>query len=249
MSYYKNSAYKAKVKFKKTFHRGALKGMTVDDEIHHVDHHHAKSWVKDMQNSKSIAGHKRRGFYAHDFSIVDTKTGKPLDEVSIDYLGKYNDASRRYLDSTGYDKKTSHRFRGLHNAAKLMIKKTGKTAMDRAKEEIQKAYTPETEKKRKEHNMNVYKNAVEKKPEIEANRQILLRALEKAKQLSNEETLIEKYVGFKRLQRKLEDEGKSEKAAGAIAASIGRKKWGTKKFNLAAKEHHTLRNEEIIKEK
>ena len=42
------------------------------------------------------------------------------------------------------------------------------------------------------------------------------------------------YMGFKKLKSKLESEGKSPKAAGAIAASVGRKKYGAKKFNKAA---------------
>lgn len=33
-------------------------------------------------------------------------------------------------------------------------------------------------------------------------------------------------IGFKKLQNKLQKEGNSKKAAGAIAASIGRKKYG-----------------------
>tara|TARA_Y100001937_G_C7009438_1_gene280260 strand:+ start:232 stop:498 length:267 start_codon:yes stop_codon:yes gene_type:complete len=49
------------------------------------------------------------------------------------------------------------------------------------------------------------------------------------------------YVGFKKLQGKLEAQGKSPKAADAIAASIGRKKYGKKKFNKAAAEGKSLR--------
>lgn len=49
------------------------------------------------------------------------------------------------------------------------------------------------------------------------------------------------YVGFKKLQGKLESQGKSPDAAGAIAASIGRKKYGAKKFNKAAAQGTTMR--------
>ena len=42
------------------------------------------------------------------------------------------------------------------------------------------------------------------------------------------------YVGFKKLASKLQKSGKSKKAAGAIAASRGRKKYGKKKFQKAA---------------
>jgi|TARA_R100000482_G_scaffold123773_1_gene74571 hypothetical protein len=49
------------------------------------------------------------------------------------------------------------------------------------------------------------------------------------------------YMGFKKLKSKLESEGKSPKAAGAIAASVGRKKYGAKKFNKAAAEGKSLR--------
>lgn len=50
-----------------------------------------------------------------------------------------------------------------------------------------------------------------------------------------------KYVGFKKLSGKLQKEGKSKKSADAIAASIGRKKYGAKKFNKAASSGKKLR--------
>lgn len=46
------------------------------------------------------------------------------------------------------------------------------------------------------------------------------------------------YIGFKRLEGKLQ--GKVNNP-GAVAAAIGRKKYGAKKFNQAAASHHTLR--------
>tara|TARA_R110000796_G_scaffold37023_1_gene93708 strand:+ start:1700 stop:1897 length:198 start_codon:yes stop_codon:yes gene_type:complete len=49
------------------------------------------------------------------------------------------------------------------------------------------------------------------------------------------------YVGFKKLQGKLESQGKSPAAAGAIAASIGRKKYGAKKFGKAAAQGKSMR--------
>jgi hypothetical protein len=42
------------------------------------------------------------------------------------------------------------------------------------------------------------------------------------------------YVGFKKLKNKIKRSGKSDEAAGAIAATIGRKKYGKKKFQTAA---------------
>lgn len=41
-------------------------------------------------------------------------------------------------------------------------------------------------------------------------------------------------IGFKKLQSKIEAEGKSPEAAAAIAASIGRKKYGKAKFQKMA---------------
>lgn len=46
----------------------------------------------------------------------------------------------------------------------------------------------------------------------------------------SDEELKKEHIGFKALQGKLEHEGKSEESAGAIAASIGRKKYGAKKM-------------------
>lgn len=47
------------------------------------------------------------------------------------------------------------------------------------------------------------------------------------------------HVGFKKLQGKLEGEGHSEESAGAIAASIGRKKYGSKKMAEMAHKSET----------
>lgn len=49
------------------------------------------------------------------------------------------------------------------------------------------------------------------------------------------------YVGFKALQSKIEGEGKSPAAAGAIAASIGRKKYGNKAMARAARNRTSLK--------
>ncbi len=46
------------------------------------------------------------------------------------------------------------------------------------------------------------------------------------------------YVGFKALEGKLQ--GKVSNP-GAVAASIGRRKYGAKTFNKAAASHHSLR--------
>ena len=42
------------------------------------------------------------------------------------------------------------------------------------------------------------------------------------------------YMGFEKLEHKLKSQGKSEASAEAIAASVGRKKYGKKKFQSAA---------------
>lgn len=42
---------------------------------------------------------------------------------------------------------------------------------------------------------------------------------------------------FAKLEEKLESQGKSEKSAGAIAASIGRKKYGVAKMSKMAAAH------------
>lgn len=42
---------------------------------------------------------------------------------------------------------------------------------------------------------------------------------------------LKKYIGFNKLSKKIQGEGKSKEAADAIAASIGRKKYGSKGFN------------------
>ena len=48
------------------------------------------------------------------------------------------------------------------------------------------------------------------------------------------ESPLKKYVGFNKLSSKIQSEGKSKESADAIAASIGRKKYGASKFNKAA---------------
>ena len=45
------------------------------------------------------------------------------------------------------------------------------------------------------------------------------------------ESPMKKYIGFNKLSSKIQGEGKSKEAADAIAASIGRKKYGSKDFN------------------
>ena len=54
------------------------------------------------------------------------------------------------------------------------------------------------------------------------------------------ESPMKKYIGFNKLSSKIQGEGKSKEAADAIAASIGRKKYGAKKFNKAAGEGKKL---------
>ena len=52
-------------------------------------------------------------------------------------------------------------------------------------------------------------------------------AFEAAKQMC-ESLVSEKHIGFKKLAGEIEGEGKSKESADAIAASIGRKKYGKK---------------------
>ena len=56
---------------------------------------------------------------------------------------------------------------------------------------------------------------------------------------SSEDQIDEKYLGFKKLEGKLADKGVSN--PGAVAASIGMKKYGKKKFEKAAHEHHKMK--------
>lgn len=49
------------------------------------------------------------------------------------------------------------------------------------------------------------------------------------------------YVGFKKLVSKLKGQGKSKAAAEGIAASVGRKKYGAKRFNKAARAGKSMR--------
>lgn len=49
------------------------------------------------------------------------------------------------------------------------------------------------------------------------------------------------YLGFQKLQSKIESQGKSPKAAAAIAAVVGRKKYGAKKMARAARTKSSLR--------
>lgn len=58
------------------------------------------------------------------------------------------------------------------------------------------------------------------------------------------EDLEKTHVGFKALEGKLENEGHSEESAGAIAASIGRKKYGAKKMaDMAHKAEGCYKND------
>ena len=66
--------------------------------------------------------------------------------------------------------------------------------------------------------------------------------LDAAKRLQKEEVeeqIDEKYIGFKKLEGKLA--GKGVRNPGAVAASIGRKKYGAAKFNKAAHEHKKMK--------
>lgn len=52
-------------------------------------------------------------------------------------------------------------------------------------------------------------------------------------------SIVEKYMGFKKLKKSLS--GKGVKDPGAVAASIGRKKYGKEKFQKAAAKGKSLR--------
>lgn len=58
----------------------------------------------------------------------------------------------------------------------------------------------------------------------------------------NEADMEKKHIGFDKLQHKIEAEGHGKDSAGAIAASIGRKKYGAKGFADMAHK-----SEEVIK--
>jgi hypothetical protein len=50
-----------------------------------------------------------------------------------------------------------------------------------------------------------------------------------------------KYVGFDKLKGKIEAEGKSPTSAAAIAASVGRRKYGKKRFQQHAARGESFR--------
>jgi len=64
----------------------------------------------------------------------------------------------------------------------------------------------------------------------------------------DEAELDEKHIGFKALQGKLERSGHSKESAGAIAASIGAKKYGKAAMHKAAASHTPLGEDEDIQE-
>jgi len=64
----------------------------------------------------------------------------------------------------------------------------------------------------------------------------------------DEAELDEKHIGFKALQGKLERSGHSKESAGAIAASIGAKKYGKAAMHKAAASHTPLGEDEEIQE-
>lgn len=55
------------------------------------------------------------------------------------------------------------------------------------------------------------------------------------------------HVGFDKLKKKIEKSGKSGASAGAIAASIGRKKYGKEKMAEAAKKGKPLKERQKLK--
>ena len=65
------------------------------------------------------------------------------------------------------------------------------------------------------------------------------------RRFAENEVLDEKYIGFKKLEGKIESEGKGKEAAGAIAAAIGRKKYGKGYFDKHAEEGKKLKEDNI----
>jgi len=55
------------------------------------------------------------------------------------------------------------------------------------------------------------------------------------------------YMGFNKVQGSIEKEGYSKNAAGAIAASIGRKKYGGKAMAKAARTRSSLKGAKTSK--
>lgn len=58
---------------------------------------------------------------------------------------------------------------------------------------------------------------------------------------------MSKHVGFKKLEKKIESQGKSPESAKAISASIGFKKYGKDKMMEAAKKGKPLSNSQAKK--
>jgi hypothetical protein len=73
----------------------------------------------------------------------------------------------------------------------------------------------------------------------------ILKKNHKDKGLDEFDEIGEDHVGFKALQGKLERSGKSKESAGAIAASIGNKKYGASAMHKAAASHTPLGENEI----
>lgn len=57
------------------------------------------------------------------------------------------------------------------------------------------------------------------------------------------------YLGFKKLQSKIEAQGKSPAAAAAITAAAGRKKYGNKAMARAARNKTSLRGAKPLRGK
>lgn len=55
------------------------------------------------------------------------------------------------------------------------------------------------------------------------------------------------HIGFKKLEKKIEKSGKSVESAGAIAASIGRKKYGATAMKKAAATGKPLKQSQAKK--
>ena len=72
-----------------------------------------------------------------------------------------------------------------------------------------------------------------------AKKKIIPARVPASEEVESEEQIDEKYLGFKKLEGKLA--GKGVRNPGAVAASIGRKKYGAGKFNKAAHEHHKMK--------
>ena len=182
-----------------------------------------------------------------------------LDELSKKLLTKYGTAARK--DVKERSKKAIHlpREEAIKNASKvghrmndiqLAKSKIGKpnSRFNPAKVKAEEVEPEEQLDELSKETMKRYKGKAKFDAVHSVARDDIGRAkkrfsgLDAAKRLQKEEVeeqIDEKYIGFKKLEGKLA--GKGVWNPGAVAASIGRKKYGAAKFNKAAHEHKKMK--------